>query len=279
MTAHFPMRAQPLEPASVSAPGRTATALDRTAYLVLCVFVFSIPWAENVPVWGRSLAIAILGMVAIRTIVTGRVRKLSPLHYAMLALVACISMLRRASLFPLDGRRIADVGCGDGTWLLEFVQWGADPTALCGIDLSAGRIERARHRLPHADIRVGEASQLPWPDESFDVVSQFTVFTSILDPELKRAVASEMLRVLKPGGVILWFDFRVNNPSNAQVRGVSAREIRLLFEGCEVQLAPVLLAPPLGRADRGMVVAPGGTLALFAAAAHTLRRPDPKEHR
>jgi len=68
---------------------------------------------------------------------------------------------------------------------------------------------------------------------------------------LKRAVASEMLRVLKPGGVILWFDFRVNNPSNAQVRGVSAREIRLLFEGCEVQLAPVLLAPPLGRLIAG----------------------------
>jgi len=88
MTAHFPMRAQPLEPASVSAPGRTATALDRTAYLVLCVFVFSIPWAENIPVWGRSLAIVILGMVTIRTIITGRVRKLSPLHYGMLALVA-----------------------------------------------------------------------------------------------------------------------------------------------------------------------------------------------
>jgi ubiquinone/menaquinone biosynthesis C-methylase UbiE len=167
------------------------------------------------------------------------------------ALRGCISMLRRASLFPLDGRRIADVGCGDGNWLLEFIQWGADPAALCGIDLSARRIERARHRLPDADIRVGEASRLPWPDESFDLVSQFTVFTSILDPALKRAVASEMVRVLKPGGVILWFDFRVDNPANAHVRGVSAREIRLLFEGCEVQLAPVLLAPPLGRLIAG----------------------------
>jgi SAM-dependent methyltransferase len=163
----------------------------------------------------------------------------------------CISLLRRASLFPLGGRRIADVGCGAGTWLLEFVQWGADPTALCGIDLSAERIERARRRLPHADLRLGGASQLPWPDESFDLVSQFTVFTSILDPALKRAVAAEMLRVLKPGGGILWFDFRVNNPANAHVRGVSAREIRLLFEGCEVQLVPVLLAPPLSRLIAG----------------------------
>jgi ubiquinone/menaquinone biosynthesis C-methylase UbiE len=167
------------------------------------------------------------------------------------ALRGCIPMLLRASLFPLSGRRIADVGCGDGTWLLEFVQWGADPTGLCGIDLSAERIERARRRIPQADLHVGGASKLPWPDESFDLVSQFTVFTSILDPALKRAVAAEMLRVLKPGGAILWFDFRVNNPANQHVRGVPAREIRSLFAGCEIELASALLAPPLGRLIAG----------------------------
>lgn len=163
------------------------------------------------------------------------------------ALRGCIAMLHRASLFPLNGRRIADIGCGEGTWLLEFLQWGADPAGLCGIDLSAERIECARRRMPQADLRIGGASELPWPDESFDLVSQFTVFTSILDPALKRAVAAEMLRILKPGGAILWFDFRVNNPANPHVRGVAAREIHSLFAGCEIALASVLLAPPLGR--------------------------------
>jgi ubiquinone/menaquinone biosynthesis C-methylase UbiE len=52
-------------------------------------------------------------------------------------------MLHRASLFPLNGRRIADIGCGDGTWLLEFLQWGADPAALCSMDLSAERVKYA----------------------------------------------------------------------------------------------------------------------------------------
>jgi ubiquinone/menaquinone biosynthesis C-methylase UbiE len=167
------------------------------------------------------------------------------------ALRGCIPMLHRASLFPLREHRIADLGCGEGTWLLEFVQWGADPTALCGIDLSVDRIATARRRLPQADFRVGSASQLPWPDQSFDLVSQFTVFTSILDPALKQAIAAEMLRVLKPGGAVLWFDFRVNNPANPHVRGIPAREIRSLFAGCHVELASALLAPPLGRRIAG----------------------------
>jgi hypothetical protein len=49
-----------------------------------------------------------------------------------------------------------------------------------------------------------------------------------------------MLRILKPGGAILWFDFRVNNPANPHMCGVAAREIRSLFAGCEITLASVL---------------------------------------
>ncbi len=110
------------------------------------------------------------------------------------------------------------------------------------------RIRNARIRIPQADLQTGTASELPWQDESFDLVSQFTVFTSILDVALRRAVAAEMLRVLKPGGAALWFDFRLSNPRNSQVRGVRAAEIRSLFPGCRITISPVLLAPPLARA-------------------------------
>jgi ubiquinone/menaquinone biosynthesis C-methylase UbiE len=160
---------------------------------------------------------------------------------------SCITLLRGASKFPLNGSRVADVGCGAGTWLLEFIQWGADPHNLAGIDLMPSRINEARQRIPHADLRVGQAAELPWPDKSCDLVTQFTVFSSMLEPAMKQAVAAEMLRVLKPGGVILWFDFRVNNPSNSSVRGIRAREIRELFAGCQIQLVPAILAPPLAR--------------------------------
>lgn len=159
-----------------------------------------------------------------------------------------ICALQQASLFPLDGCRVADIGCGTGLWLVEFLQWGADPGNLAGIDLLPERIGRARRRLPEADLQVGSASALPWPDESFDLVSQFTVFTSILDAGLKHAIAEEMLRVLKPGGAILWNDFRFNNPRNPNVRGVRVPEIRSLFPDCTVRLSKTVLAAPLSRA-------------------------------
>ena len=159
----------------------------------------------------------------------------------------CIRKLERAKFFPLAGRKILDVGCGDATWLLEFTQWGAEPRLLGGIDLNAGRIQGARQRLPQADLRIGSASELPWPDESFDLVTQYTAFTSILDSELRRAAAAEMLRVLRPAGAILWFDFRCNNPRNDNVRKVGARELRSLFGECEIELEPILLAPPIAR--------------------------------
>jgi SAM-dependent methyltransferase len=163
------------------------------------------------------------------------------------SLRSCIAALKRGSRFPLNGCRIADIGCGFGGWLLEFIQWGADPVRLAGVDLIPERIGQARRRIPQADLRIGGAHRLPWTDESFDLVSQFTVFSSILHPGLKQEIAQEMLRVLKPGGAILWFDFRIGNPRNPHVRGIPAREIGGLFAGCEIELEPTVLAPPLSR--------------------------------
>ena len=159
----------------------------------------------------------------------------------------CVRELATAALFPLAGLRVLDVGCGRGVWLLEFCQWGCLPEQVAGIDLDEGRLAEARRRLPAADLRLGDARELPWPDASFNLVTQFTVFTSILHQEVKRKIADEMLRVLKPGGAILWYDFRYNNPRNPHVRGIGAREIRSLFPGCEVKLHSVTLAPPVAR--------------------------------
>jgi SAM-dependent methyltransferase len=158
----------------------------------------------------------------------------------------CITGLKQEGMFPLEGRRVADIGCGAGRWLLEFAQWEA--TNLHGIELDEARLQRARARLSsNADLRAGDARFLPWAANSFDLVSQFTLFSSILSSSVKQQVAAEMLRVLKPGGVILWFDLRINNPRNPNVRGIPADEIRSLFPNSPVRLRRVTLAPPIAR--------------------------------
>ncbi len=159
----------------------------------------------------------------------------------------CTRLLREARALPLTDTSIADIGCGTGQWLLEFMQWGAAPSNLYGIDLMEERISRARERIPQADLHCGDARTLPWPDRSMDLVTQFTVFSSIHELPVQNAVAAEMLRVLKPGGHILWYDCRYSNPSRAAVRGLNRDAIRRLFPGSSIRFATTTLAPPLSR--------------------------------
>jgi len=160
---------------------------------------------------------------------------------------AAITALAGQGKFPFNDLSALDIGCGMGSWLVEFVQWGASPDRVAGIDLMPYRTAEARRSLPQSDIRTGDASQLPWEDATFDVVSQFGVFTSVLDSEMRRRMAAEMLRVVKPDGVILWYDFAYDNPQNANVRGMKAREVRDLFAGCQISLERITLAPPIAR--------------------------------
>lgn len=165
-----------------------------------------------------------------------------------------LKMLRQECMFPLEGRIVLDVGCGDGYHLLEFASWGVNRADLAGIDLIASKVERARARIGSTgagdvgpDLHVGDAAHLPWPSATFDIVHQGTVFTSVLDPSMRSAIAHEMLRVLKPNGIIIWYDFLFDNPWNPHVKGVRAHQIRALFAGCAVRLKRVTLAPPIAR--------------------------------
>src|SRR5947209_13096245 len=157
------------------------------------------------------------------------------------------AMFRAESLTTLAGLRILDVGCGRGDALRQMLEYGADPELLTGIDLLDENVKRAHRLSPHLRIICGSASRMPFPDASFDLVMQFTLFTSILNDEVKQAIASEMIRVVAPGGRILWYDFSFNNPKNPDVRGIGKQEIRSLFPNLEMKVKRITLAPPLGR--------------------------------
>ncbi len=159
-----------------------------------------------------------------------------------------VGLLARNGFSGLQDKKILEIGCGVGVWLRAFLQWRALPENLYGIDLLTGRIEEARKMCPQGvHLECGNAAALAFPEASFDLVLQSTVFTSILDPTMRQRIAAEMLRVLKPGGYIIWYDFHVNNPRNRDVRGIKKREIGQLFPGCRVYVKRVTLAPPIGR--------------------------------
>jgi SAM-dependent methyltransferase len=143
--------------------------------------------------------------------------------------------------------RALSVGCGSGAELLDLVRYGAKPTLMVGVDLESGRVQHAHSRNPAFGITQANAAELPFPSGHFDLVLQFTMMSSVLDPGLRVLIANEMLRVLRPDGVIVWCDFWADNPNNRDVRGVRASEIRALFPGCLCDIRRLALAPPIAR--------------------------------
>lgn len=161
---------------------------------------------------------------------------------------ALLDALRRAGFTQLRDARVLEVGCGGGHWLRELVEWGARPDRVIGIDLIAERLADAQERCARAvQLAAASAAALPFEDETFDIVLQSTVLTSVLDSALRQRIAAEMIRVLRPRGVVLWYDLAVDNPRNPNVRGVGRRELSHLYPGCEVDVRRVTLAPPLAR--------------------------------
>ena len=160
---------------------------------------------------------------------------------------ALAHVLHGAGLLPLAQRRILDVGCGSGQVLASLTQWGAVPDRLYGLDLLSDRIRAARQQFPDIRFCRANAERLGFPDSAFDLVLLFTVFTSILDDRMARSVAREVERVLKPGGAVVWYDFRYDNPRNPNVRGMTKAAIRSLFADLELKLQMVTLLPPLAR--------------------------------
>jgi SAM-dependent methyltransferase len=148
----------------------------------------------------------------------------------------------------LAGLEIAELGCGSGGNLLDFIRLGAEPSRLTGNDLLEERVEAARRVLPPSVTLVPGDAAVAIPGASrFDIVFQSMMCSSILDDEVLRDVCATMWRLARPGGGVLWYDFVVNNPSNPDVRGMSRSAIRGLFPEGRPRFWRLTLAPPLAR--------------------------------
>lgn len=154
---------------------------------------------------------------------------------------------RKNNFLDLSDKKILDVGCGWGSWLLLFMMWGARPENLYGVDILPERVEAARGRLPKSEIILGRAEKLPWGEKNFDLIFQFTLFSSVLSASSREEIASEIWRVLKPGGYFVSFDYFIPNPANPLTVGIGKRELRRIFPAADFHFRRVGLAPPLAR--------------------------------
>jgi SAM-dependent methyltransferase len=149
-------------------------------------------------------------------------------------------LLRLVSFDGYKDKAVLEVGCGAGVDLARFARGGARAT---GVDLAASAIELARANFLQqgltADLRVADGEQLPFPDNSFDLVYAHGVVQYTADPD--RLVA-ECRRVLKPGGEAI---FQVYN----RISWLNALS-KLMKVGLEHDDAPVLLKFSVGEFRR-----------------------------
>jgi trans-aconitate methyltransferase len=160
---------------------------------------------------------------------------------------AMLRLFARLGVESFEHLSLVEVGCGAGANLLEFLRLGFQPQNLIGVELLEERVLLANKRLPGGVVRAGDAASLDLPPASQDIVFQAVVFSSLLEDASQGELADRMWAWVKPGGGVLWYDFVVDNPKNADVRGVPLRRVRELFPEGQLTAKRVTLAPPIAR--------------------------------
>lgn len=161
---------------------------------------------------------------------------------------AIIRWLKVKNFPNLSDLKLLEIGCGSGSNLLKFIELGFNPKNIIGNDLLSERLAKARSILPNeVELFEGDFLEAEFPLNSFDIIFQSTVFSSILNQNYQAALAKKIWELCKPGGGILWYDFTFNNPNNPNVKKVTLAELGELFPLGKINHWRLTLAPPLSR--------------------------------
>jgi ubiquinone/menaquinone biosynthesis C-methylase UbiE len=149
------------------------------------------------------------------------------------------------------GDVVLDVGCGTGTLAMEVQRRVGRAGRVAGIDPGAEQIARARTKAARRhlpiEFQLGVIEQLPFPDQTFDVVLS-TLMMHHLPAPVKRQGLAEIARVLKPGGRLVVADFkrrqeRAGRAARFHAGGSGIQELAALvseagFESVETEEMP-----------------------------------------
>ncbi|MEJ5220838.1 MAG: class I SAM-dependent methyltransferase, partial [Tepidiforma sp.] len=135
-------------------------------------------------------------------------------------------LFRRVGWQSLAELRAFEAGCSTGYNLRMLVQWGAKPGNVAGQDLDPGAVAYCRAHASDIRVHAGSAERIPEPDRAFDLALAFTLFSSVPDEDVAQRIAAELVRITRPGGLILVYDMRRRNPANPNVHPVLEDDVR-----------------------------------------------------
>ncbi len=116
---------------------------------------------------------------------------------------------------PYDAR-ILDFGCGYGRTLRALLEAGFSEA--CGVDPSAGMVERCKSELPAATVSTFDGLPMSYASASFDAVLVVAVLTCLPEDGEQQALVDEAQRLLKPGGYLYISDFLLNDDTRNRER-------------------------------------------------------------
>ncbi|NND73425.1 MAG: class I SAM-dependent methyltransferase [Ilumatobacter sp.] len=142
---------------------------------------------------------------------------------------------------------VLDFGSGGETTLCPRLGARTDGTIRrVGVDILLERL-RAASGATASSLVCADGQSLPFENDTFDVAAVFTVFSSILDGDVRRRIAAELVRTLKPGGFVIWYDLRYRNPANRNLQPLSRRAVERLFPTLTPTWTSTTVLPPLAR--------------------------------
>jgi arsenite methyltransferase len=145
---------------------------------------------------------------------------------------------RLLDLVPWRGdESVLDMGCGRGLLLIAAAKRLSSGKAV-GIDLwqaedltgnrPEATLENARREgvAERVEVRTGDMRQLPFPDQSFDVIVSRAAIHNIYDPKDRARALAEIARVLKPGGQVVISDIRYPGEYIAALQSHGLADVR-----------------------------------------------------